>query len=214
MTKYFELKDKTYLKELKGHMKNIDKINAEGKNEFAEDFYNFLGCRGFTHDIPEFGGDFVKSLKTNLKAELKAQKLIDKQKDLTDYIICGGCVEGHKLQKEVNFSDTMLVNGDIVRIPGNRRGAMWSQINAHGWFSYELKVKPNSNNTISIMLGSATDKLSIKITVGDDVYQIKEAIKGKKEFSFNYKANEADAVRIRIDRIDGNTPFVYTITSK
>lgn len=214
MTKYFELKDKTYLKELKGHMKNIDIINAEGKNEFAEDFYNFLGCRGFTHDIPEFGGDFVKSLKTNLKAELKAQKLIDKQKDLTDYIICGGCVEGHKLQKEVNFSDTMLVNGDIVRIPGNRRGAMWSQINAHGWFSYELKVKPNSNNTISIMLGSATDKLSIKITVGDDVYQIKEAIKGKKEFSFNYKANEADAVRIRIDRIDGNTPFVYTITSK
>ena len=195
-------------------MKNIDKINLEGKTEFGEDFYNFLGCRGFTHDTPEFGGDFVKSLKANLKAELKAQKLIDKQKDLTDYIICGGCVEGHKLQKEVNFSDTMLVNGDIVRIPGNRRGAKWSQINAHGWFSYELKVKPNSDNQICLLLGSATDKLSIKIAIGKDVYTIQQAIKGKKDFVFNYKASDSDSVRIRIDRIDGNTPFIYTITSK
>ncbi len=214
MTKYFELKDKSYLKALKGHMKNLDKINAEGKAEFKEDFYNFLGCRGFTHDIPEFGGDFVKSLKANLKAEIKAQKAIDKQTGLTDYIICGSSVEGHKLQKEVNFSDTMLIDGEIVRIPGNRRGAKWSLINAHGWFSYELKVKPNTDNTLSFLLASATDTLSIKITIGDEVYNIQEPIKGKKEYSFNYKSNGEDAVRIRVDRLDGNTPFIYTITSK
>lgn len=193
-------------------MEKIDAIHKEGRELLGEDFYNYYGARGFTNCIPEFNGDFVKCLKANFEIEKREFAKIIKENN-TDFIICGGALEGHKLQKEVNFSDTLLVDDKQCRIPGNKAGAKWSTINGHGWFSYELKVKKNENNKLIFNFGSSTDNLSVIITIEDKKYIIKEEIDKSKEVVIDYKAKE-DTVRVRIDRIDANTPYLYTIKVK
>ena len=61
--------------------------------------------------------------------------------------------------------------------------------------------------------GSLTDTMSVKITIGDKVYEKNEAFQGVKTFEFK-EFFENDAVRIRIDRINGNTPCLYTVKVK
>ena len=55
-------------------------------------------------------------------------------------------MEEHRLQKEVNFSEC--------------------SVNAHGWFSYLIKVKPHVENVIKILLGSSGVELAVGITGG------------------------------------------------
>ena len=120
-------------------------------------------------------------------------------------------MEGHKLQKEVNFSDTLVKDGALCRIPGNRNGMEWSSINAHGWFSYELRVRPQRENLIHVLMGSVGDRLDVKITIGDEQFVIREEINGKREIVLPYMAKEEEIVRIRFDKVSGHTPCVYTI---
>ena len=98
-----------------------------------------------------------------------------------------------------------------MRICGNRKGMKWSTINAHGWFSYEVKIKPNTENKIVVVAGSSTESIDVKVTVADKEYIIKEKADGKKEFTFNYTAANENFLRIRFDRISGNTPCIYFI---
>ena len=211
--KYFETKDQKYEDALNACLKTIDDLHAEGRAELGEAFYNYLGARGYTNSIPEFGGDFCACLRANFKAEKAETAQLEKQ-DLVDYIVCGGANESHKLQKEVNFSDTLLIDGAQCRIPGNKAGAKWSTINAHGWFSYLLKVKKGEENEITFNLGSATDKLSIILNIGGEIHTIKrEPITGRKDFAFKFTPSD-DTVRVRIDRIDENTPYIFNIKVK
>lgn len=211
--KYFETKDKKFEKALNECLSVIDELHAQGRSELGEDFYNYLGARGFTGATPEFGGDFCACLRANFASEKAEIAELEKQ-NLTDFVVCGGAMESHELQKEVNFSDTLLVDGTQCRIPGNKRGAEWSTINAHGWFSYLLKVKKNAENVITFNLGSSTDKLSIIINIGGQVHTIKRRdISGREDFEFKFNADE-DTVRVRIDRTDENTPYVYNIKVK
>ncbi len=210
--KYFETNETRYENNLFAQLKVLNEIDEKGKKELGVDYYNYYGARGFTNSVAEFGGDFVECLKANFKAEKAAYSAI-KSEYLSDYIICGSCTEGHKLQKEVNFSDTLLIGGKQCRIAGNKAGAKWSAINSHGWFSYELSVKADAENRITFDFGSLTDTLSVKITIGDKTYEINENIQGEKEYSFRY-FSAAPAVRIRIDRINGNTPCLFAIKVK
>lgn len=123
-------------------------------------------------------------------------------------------MESHRLQKEVNFSDTLLFDGEICRIAGNKSGLKWSSINAHGWFSYQLNLKKNSENVIVFTFGSATETLCVQLTVGDEVYAIKEKIAGKKDYEIIYRDNGQGKVRVRVDRVDENTPLLFTIKVK
>jgi hypothetical protein len=129
-----------------------------------------------------------------------------------DFIVCGGGNEGHELRKEVNFSDTLFLDGELVRIPGNRKGLDWSLINAHGWFSYNLKVRPNVENIIKIVVGGKTDKVNFKVTIADKEYFINQDNKGKNVIILKYKTRQDEnSVRIQIDKISGHTPCIYTI---
>ena len=131
---------------------------------------------------------------------------------LTDYIICGGALESHDLKKEVNFSDTLIYENELCRIPGNIKGLKWSGINAHGWFSYEIKVKPNCENTVNVLCGSVNGKLDVKITIDGVETEIREEIFGKKWLTFNYleKAGK-EKVEIRIDKISANVPLIFKV---
>ena len=65
-----------------------------------------------------------------------------------------------------------------------------------------------------INFGSSTETLNVIVTIGDQVNRINEKLIGEKEYAFTYTDNGDGAVRIRIDRVDANTPIVYTIKVK
>lgn len=212
--RYFESESESYKEMLFKYLSALSAYNEEGKALLGDEFHCVIGDRmdGKSHD-QDFIGDFIRETKASFAYEEKTVAAL-KEEELTDYIVCGGSNEGHRLQKEVNFSDTLLIDGELVRIPGNRKGLEWSMISAHGWFSYELKIRPNQENTIKILVGSNTDQLAMKVIIGENEKSIKEQIIGKKELTFHYLAKEAEeTVRIRIEKISANMPCIYTIKS-
>ena len=209
--KYFETKDQKYeasLFESFNKMLTIKKVSKEDVGDTKE-YYFSIG--GFTSDkTNDVLGGFVKDVKQSF--EVEKQEFLELEKEgLYDYIICGGACEGHKLQKEVNFSDTLVADGKLCRVPGNNGGAAWSRINAHGWFSYELKVKPNSNNAILIEAGSNSDIIDFMVSIDGKDYLFNQPKQDKNVFQINYEAKENSSVRIRIDRRTSHTPYIYTI---
>ena len=127
-------------------------------------------------------------------------------------MICGGALEGHKLQKEVNFSDTLVQNGALCRIPGSLRGMKWCSINAHGWFSYEVAVTPFAENRIEILLGSSGEDLDVCVTINGGENNIHDKADGTKVYRFRYAEKEGNTVvRIRFDKTSCYTPMVFWI---
>lgn len=129
---------------------------------------------------------------------------------MTDFIVCGGGKEGHKLQKEVNFSDTYIFEDGVCRIPGINRGKSWSTVNAHGWFSYEIKVKQNTENIIEIVAKGSNGQLDLSVEINGEKIIFKEKAEDKIKLKVPYYA-KGEFVRIRIDRIFAYTPYVYEI---
>ena len=211
--KFFETRNKSYEDALLKNVAVIDALHDEGRRELGEPFYNYRGARGFTEHPGEFGGDFSKALLLNLECEKRLLAELEAE-NLTDFIACGGPMEGHRLQKEVNFSDTIFVGNDFCRIAGNRGGANWSRIKSHGWFSYELKLKKNAENELVFNFGSSTDTLHAYLNIGGELHEINEKIDGRRDFVFKYFASDCDSVRVRVDRVDANTPYLFTIKVK
>ena len=129
---------------------------------------------------------------------------------ITDFIVCGGGREGYKLRKEVNFSDTYVFKDGVFRIPGTNRGKAWSTVNAHGWFSYEIKVKPNVENIIEIIAKGSDGQLDMSVDIDGKKTIFQEKAEDKIKVQIPYYARSR-AIRIRIDRISAYTPFVYEI---
>ena len=158
--------------------------------------------------------NFVEEVKASFAYEAQmVQKLTCE--NLTDFVVCGGACEGHGLRKEVNFSDTLLLNGELVRIPGNKEGMKWSTIVAHGWFSYQLKLKSGQENVIQITAGSSTDSLTMKVTIGTKEYIVDktaESANGKYVIALKYQAStEEESAVVKIEKISANMPLVYTM---
>ena len=85
-------------------------------------------------------------------------------------------------------------------------------INAHGWFSYEIKIKPNEKNIIMLEVGSLGDYIDFKVAIEDERYEFSKKNTGDEMFMINF--NETcgkDKVRIRVDRISSYTPLIYKI---
>ncbi len=215
--RYFETGESAWENALEDALNALAAWDQEGKEVVGDTTDFYMNCDMFRHgEYAPMVAPFIQDVKASFAAE-KARYFDLQKQGYTDFILCGGGMESHKLQKEVNFSDTMLVENGLCRIPGNRRGAQWSQINGHGWFSYEVKVAPNAENTFLLEMGSLTECLDVKITIGNAEYVVREEAPkgGKKQFAFVYAETKgADKVRIRIDRISPYTPLVYTICVK
>ena len=189
-------------------------IDQNGKERLGKDYA--ITCGWALTEMHNIGindrvVNFVSDIKKLLAVEKKSREAL-KACSYYDYIVCGGATESHKLKKEVNFSDIYILPQGVCRIPGTSRGSDFSRVNAHGWFSYELKVHPNTENKIIVNLGSLAKKLDIKISFADQEIIIQEEIADNKiiEFTYNEK-NGSDSVRIRFDRISPNTPCVYSV---
>lgn len=214
--KYFEKNDVKYEISFYESVDKLVELDEEGRKIIGDNNdYHMNGYMYFHNEVYHVVKIFAKEVVDSFEAEKKTY--FDLQsKNYVDFIVCGGALESHKLQKEVNFSDTMLVDGKLCRIPGNRRGAEWSQINGHGWFSYEVKVTPNSTNAFTFEIGSLTEKIDVQITVNNKTFAVSESsIKGKtKLYTFTYDAKNENAVRVKIERTSPYTPQIYAITVK
>lgn len=209
--RFFDEKDAKYKAGLKTALSNLEDLDREGKAVLGSEFYcNFLDVHAQRQQGEKIL-DFIADVTASFDYEEKAVAQLEAQ-GLTDFIVCGSGSEGHELKKEVNFSDTLLVDGELVRITGNRAGMNWSTITAHGWFSYKVKLKENTSNTITIIAGSTTDTLKMKVTVGDREYLIDQANAGKNVIELSYPAGEHEtSATVKLDKISVNMPLVYII---
>ena len=210
--KYFENRDNAFKDSLENGIEELLEWNRCGKELLGNKFYLLSISEYFTS-----GGGidaFAEEVRESFRLEREAIERIE-QEEVLDYVVCGGAMEGHRLQKEVNFSDTLVQDGALCRIPGNKRGMEWSSINAHGWFSYEVKVKPFAENSFEVVFGSTGEMLEVRVTIGDEEHLVQEKICGRKKFVFPYAEKGGHgSVRIRFDKISGSTPCVFEIQIK
>ena len=189
--------------------KELTAIDNEGKQTVVKNYYPTTIVRAEGLDpVPLF----VEEVQASFYKERETTKTLQ-QENLTDFIVCGGGNEGHKLQKEVNFSDTYIMEDGVCRIPGTNRGKAWSTVNAHGWFSYEINVKPGVDNEIVIVAKGSDGKLDMSVEINGDTKRISRKVEGKTQVKIGYFA-KSEVARIRIDRISANTPFIYEIKVK
>lgn len=208
---YFDTCDAAYQSALEQDLEQLLELNRQGKHELGNKFYcgNAVEMVATGADVEEF----VKEIRESFYIEKKTIEYIkEHESGVLDYVVCGGAMESHGLQKEVNFSDVLVRDGALCRIAGNYRGAQWSTINAHGWFSYEILVKPNAQNVILVSMEGAGEDMDVRVCVGAEEYVISEKKVGRKEYSFRYTEREGKScARIRFEKISGNTPCVFTI---
>lgn len=210
--KYFEKRDDTYAAAMESALEELGRINREAIALLGEKFYCQTGVVYAKKEKFDYVENLAKEVRDSFRAEKIQTEMIEKEKNLVDYVICGGAMESHKLQKEVNFSDTYVSGDSLYRIPGTGRGTSWSTVNTHGWFSYEIAVKPNAENKIKLLLGTHLCKdIDIKVNLDGKEYTFSEKTDGNtKEVEIPY-TSEKDAVRIRFDRFTANTPCVHNI---
>ncbi len=210
--KFIETGDEGYKTVFETACKNLLLINAEGIAELGKKYYPVAIGKsmddGRKADIVEL---FVDEAKKSFDAEIATTNALRKE-NLTDFVVCGGGNEGHKLQKEVNFSDTYVFDDGLCRIPGTNRGKAWSMVNAHGWFSYEVKVKPNAENQISILAKGTDGKLHFSAELDGEKTIVQKETDALIEIVLPYTEKSGnERIRLRIDRITGYTPFIYQI---
>lgn len=187
----------------------LTQIDTEGKKTVVKNYYPTTIVRAEGLDpVPLF----VEEVQASFYRERETTQTLEKQ-NLTDFIVCGGGKEGHKLQKEVNFSDTYIFDDGVCRIPGTNRGKAWSTVNTHGWFSYEIKVQKDKENEIEIVAKGSNGQLDMSVEIDGQKTEIRQSADEKTSIKLSYFA-KADVARIRIDRISGNTPFIYEIKVK
>ena len=212
-TKYFELKDDRREAALETALEQMLSLEKEARELLGEDFYvakishNPMASYSTSREpVPVFASDVRRCFRLE-----KALHAALEKEQLTDFIICGGGFEGHKICKEVNFSDTYILDDGVCRIPGTYRGKAFSTVNAHGWFSYEVRVRPHSANTLLVAASGSEGHVDFNVTVAGQTFAVRDDAKGKKEYAFRFDAGAEDAVRVRFDRASGYTPFIYTV---
>jgi hypothetical protein len=209
--KFFEKKDEKYEAAFFENISSLEALNYAGKVALGDDFYCISGDSLVGSGRIEMIDVFLREVMESFEAEKAVAEKFDLE-NLYDYVIPGGASEGHALKKEVNFSATAIKDGELHRIPGSPLKG-WSIVNAHGWFSYALKVRPNAENTIIIDIGSPADTLDAKITVGEKSEELH--LDGSRHtLTYTYKAGCEESVRVRFDRISANAPEIYAVKVK
>lgn len=204
---YFEKETEEAEAQFRKNVSDLNSISEKGYEMLGDKFY----CRGGDYLDLDYILNFTSDVLKSFDFEKEATARLKKEK-LTDFIVCAGGLEGHRLKKEVNFSDTFVLPDGIARIPGNRKGEQWSAVNSHGWFSYEITVKPNSLNTIEFLVKNPKDEISMIITLDGEEQVIKKTASGKTVISVNFEEKKGkDKIRLRVDRNSAFTPYLYEI---
>ena len=197
-------------------MAELEKIDREGFNILGEEYYCYaLGRTDAKKTTRSNVPFFIEQVSRAFELEVGEMKRL-REKGLVDYVVAGGLNERHGMRKEINFSSSHAFDDGICRLAGSSRGKAWSVVKAHGWFSYDVRVKPNAENTITVTAkGWDSDNIHLSVTVGDEKTVIRAVSDKKKEFDIKYiEKNGCDKVTVRFDRITEFAPVVYTVEVK
>lgn len=212
-TKYFERGDEKYKTAFYNNLQTLTLLNESGKKTLGDDFYCISGDSLVGAGRYELIASFLEEIKESFWLEEKAVEELGASLPY-DYVACGGATESHGLMKEVNFSDTLVHDGYLCRIPGHMRregNTIKSLINAHGWFSYEVAVRAGQDNDIIICAAGYDDKIDMRVIIGDESVDL-HGNGDYNEYKLTYKAKpDESTVRVRIDRISPDAPLVRYI---
>lgn len=223
MAKYFEDNDESVLPDIFAAIDKMTELDEAGYNELGKDWYCEAlslkpGSEFLTHGISV---DYSKRtsqvyhLKSMLgqavEFEVDTRRLLAKSTPV-DFVVAGGFNEGHNLKSEPCFSSALTLDEGNCRTAGSERGNYWSVLKAHGWFSYDMKVKPNAENTVVIRGKGDTDTFSIDITIDGDMTRHSVTGDGILEISRTFTPKkDVETVTVRIDRNSDSLPFVHSL---
>ncbi len=212
---YFDENDCSYEQKFYTSLDQLAYYNDLGAKTLGEDNYYCYISDAVSAKNKYFDrvSKFIEDVKRSFEIEKMQTENLKKQ-NLLDFVVCGGANEGHALKKEVNFSDTYITDNGLYRIAGSGRGASWSTVNAHGWFSYDVKITPNTKNQIVVTFGSSTSQLDVIVSLNGEKVTVNKTISECEDIAFEYLANNQDVLTIRFDRMSANTPRVYQIAVK
>ena len=226
IAKYFENDDESAIGDIFAAIDKMAEFDAAGYKELGEDWYCEAislkpGTPFLTYNMTV---DYSKRtsqvyhlknmMEHALKHEIETRYMLKKENPV-DFVVSGGFYEGHNAKSEPNFSGTLTLDDGNCRTAGSQRGTYWSVVKAHGWFSYDMKVKPNTENTIVIRGKGHTGVLSIDIAIDGDMTRHSVAGDGILEVSRTFLPNpDAESVTVRIDRNSESLPFIYSVMVK
>ncbi len=216
LARFFDTKEEKYVSDVKAAMKSLIEIDNEGYATLGEEYYCYaLGKTTATKTTRSNVPFFVEQVTRAFELEVAEIKRLEEQQ-LTDYVVCGGFNERHSMKKEINFSSSHAFPDGMCRLAGSARGKAWSVIKAHGWFSYDVRVKPNAENTVIVSAkGWDSDNVELSVTVGGEKNVFRTVSDKKTDLIIKYNETSGnDKVTVRIDRITENMPVVYTIVVK
>lgn len=227
IARYFEHHDEEALPKIYKCIDIMRELDREGYEELGDDFHcEVLSIKkgspfrtyGIGSDSTDPRDSHVYLLDPILKTALDLEVAKDKELRAEcpiDYVIPGGFSEEHNRRSEPNFSAALTMPDGVCRTAGSERGSMWSVVKAHGWFSYEVKVKPNTENAIIIEGKGQDGTLSIDLAIDGDMTRHSVSGDGilKITRTFTPKA-DAESVTVRIDRNSASLPFIYSVVIK
>lgn len=220
---YFEHNDEAALEKIYECIDIMRAIDKEGYEELGDDFYfealsvkkgsNFrrFGIEAEITDKRD-GNVYLldRVLKKALDMEISANREL-RAKNVTDFVIAGGFSEEHNL-KATGFTGSLVFSDGSCRTAGTPRGAAWSVLKAYGGFSYEMKVKPDVENVLTIKGKGEDGSFNIDLIINDEMARYKNSGEGFVEIEHRFTPKEGqDIVTVRIDRNSDSLPFIYTL---
>lgn len=226
MAKYFEENDEEALPHIFAAIDRMTELDEAGYRALGKDWHCEAlalkpGSPFLTYSIPvdysERTGQ-VYHLKNMLgravALEVETRRMLAKENPV-DFVVAGGFSEDHKRKSEPNFSAALTLEDGNCRTAGSERGAYWSMLKAHGWFSYDMKVNPDAENTLFVRGKGHNGTFSIDIAIDGDMTRHSIAGDGILELSRTFTpAAGKETVTIRIDRNSESLPFVYSLMIK
>ncbi len=226
MAKYFGENDEDALAAIYKAIDRMTELDEEGYTLLGKDWYGevlsleadspFL-TYGLQVDLSERASQIhhLKSqLGRSIELEVEARRRMARE-NAVDFVVAGGFNEGHNKKSEPNFSAALTLEDGNCRTAGSERGSFWSLLKAHGWFSYDMKVTPNGENTVVVRGKGSDGTLSIDITIDGDMTRHSATGDGILEISRTFTPQkDAQTVTVRIDRNSESLPFIYTLMIK
>ncbi len=227
IARYFEHHEEDALTQIYKSIDIMRELDREGYEALGANFHcealslkknNAFRSYGLGSDSTDPRDSHVYLLDVLLKAALDLEVAKDRElraMNPVDYVIPGGFSEEHNCNHEPNFSGALTMTDGPCRTAGSERGSMWSTVKAHGWFSYEMKVRPGVENTIVIEGKGQDGNLSIDLTIDGEMTRHSASGEGLVKIAHSFTAKPGvDKVTVRIDRNSSSLPFIYSIVIK